>query len=311
MSVSSRIEQTAANTDLTVPPGLDAILPAFAALATLRRETAETLPAGPADVPYDPEQFAAGTPLLAPCGPAAFEAPFLLAATTMLPRIGTIFPSIAKEALLLAQALAKETRLAGPIVGAVLGGLEEDIVQLAGDLGLSPESLVFLAHEVLAAVLRRGAMTLAPMAEETLWHQGYCPICGGAPDIGMLKEKPEPSEFLIAKAGRLSLHCSLCGHLWRFPRLQCPACGEGDQKKLDLLIPAGRERERIHTCATCHHYLIVLNRVECERTVDLDIAPVGLAHLDIVAREKGFTPLCETPWNQGDDADETENTDAR
>jgi hypothetical protein len=29
----------------------------------------------------------------------------------------------------------------------------------------------------------------------------------------------------------------------------------------------------------------------------LDILSVGLAHLDMLAQEKGFSPLVRTPWN--------------
>lgn len=280
------------------PPELAAILQTFSTLATLRREVAAALPGTLLDLACDPEQFAAGKPLLADTAPAAFETGFLAAAALLLPRIGDIFPAIAKDAATLTLTLAQSPRFAAPLVGSILEGVEEDMVALAEEIGLSPGVLVFLSREVVATVLRREETTLAKMTDDGLWHKGYCPVCGAAPDIGMLKEKPEPTEFLIAKAGRLSLHCSLCGHIWRFPRLKCPSCEEANQEKLDLLIPAGRERERIHTCATCGRYMIVLNRVDTEKNLDLDVAPAGLAHLDAVARSKGFTPLCETPWNQ-------------
>jgi FdhE protein len=78
------------------------------------------------------------------------------------------------------------------------------------------------------------------------------------------------------------------------------ACGEGEQEKLDVLFPAGRDRERIHTCRSCGHYLIVLNRVETSRDTDLDAAPASLIHLDAAAQARGFTPICDTPWNHLD-----------
>jgi FdhE protein len=289
--------------DVPPPPELAAILQTFSALAALRRETAAALPDALLELACDPEQFAAGKPLLADTAPAAFETGFLAAAALLLPRIGDIFPTLAKDAATLAQALAQSSRFAAPLLGSILDGVGEDVVALAGEIGLPPAALVFLTRVILATVLRREDATLAQMTDDALWNKGYCPVCGSAPDIGMLKEKPEPSEFLIAKAGRLSLHCSLCGHIWRFPRLKCPSCDEGNQEKLGLLIPADRERERIHTCATCGSYMIVLNRVECENNIDLDVAPAGLAHLDAVARSKGFMPLCETAWNQFADDD--------
>ena len=113
----------------------------------------------------------------------------------------------------------------------------------------------------------------------------------------MLKEKRENSEFLLAKSGHLFLHCSLCGHTWGFSRQICPACGETGHERRDLYLPEGRERERIHTCSACGRYLLVLNQVECDTPIDLDLAPVTLLHLDIVAQGKGYLPLAMTPWN--------------
>lgn len=282
------------------PPGAAAILATFTTLAGLRREVAAALPEPRPGIAYDPDAFAAGTPLLANVAPEDIEAGFLAAAALLLPGIADIFPAIGREANNLAKALAMQPRLVKPLLDAALGGLDDDLAVLSDAIGLPAATLAFLIHEVLAAVLRREADHLAPLAEDALWQKPTCPVCGAGPDIGMLKEKREPSEFLLAKAGRLLLHCSLCGHLWRFSRLTCLSCGEQDQEKLELLIPAGRERERIHVCTTCGHYLIVLNRVDSEADLDLDVAPAGLSHLDAVAQAKGYFPLCPAPWNQFD-----------
>ncbi len=280
------------------PPGVDAIAAAFAALARLRREVASALPEPAPGLAYDPERFAAGRPLLADRRPADFEAAFGQAALLLLPRLGDIFPALAREAAMLGQALAQGPRLAGLLAGLLWDGAAKETADLAMDLGLSPAALAFLGREVLATVLRREAAALAPLADDALWKKPCCPICGALADMGLLQEKSEASEFLVAKAGRLSLHCSLCGHLWHFPRLVCPSCGESDHEKLDLLIPAGRDRERIHACATCGRYLIVRNRVESELDLDPDAAPAGLVHLDAAAQAKGYAPLCPAPWNQ-------------
>lgn len=282
------------------PPGAEAVLATFAALAKLRREIAATLPEPRPGLAYDPDRFAAGTPLLANADPEGIVAATLAAAPAFLAGLAGIFPAIAPQTALLAEALAERPDLADGLADAVLNGREDLTESLSAGIGLAPAALAFLARELLATVLRREAATLAPLADDALWQKPTCPICGSAPDMGMLKEQQEPSEFLIAKAGRLSLHCSLCGHLWRFPRLLCPACGEGEQEKLDILIPAGRDRERIHTCSTCGRYLIVLNRVESvsDRDLDPDVAPAGLSHLDAAAQAKGYAPLCPTPWNQ-------------
>lgn len=288
--------------DLPPPAELSAIIERFSALARLRRDIAAALPDDGPGLAYDPDRFAAGTPLLADTAPAAYAPAFLSAASRLLPQLAELFPSVARETHALSQALAMTPRLAVPLVAALADGSETDIAALAEAIGLSPAGLVFTARETLAAVLRARARTLSPLADDVLWQKPVCPVCGGPPDCGILKQQQEASEFLVAKAGRLFLHCTLCGHLWRFPRLQCPVCGEGEQDKLDVLYPAGRDRERIHACRSCGHYLVVLNRVESLRETDPDTAPATLIHLDAAAQARGFAPVCDTPWNRFADA---------
>ncbi len=284
--------------DLPPPAQLAAVIDRFAALAGLRRKAAAALPDDAPGLAYDADRFAEGRPLLADTAPEALAPAFLQAASLLFPELGDIFPAQARDAACLGQALAMRPRLAAPLLAALAGGDEDDIVALADEIGIPPAALVFAAREALSAVLRARARTLSLLADDALWQRPSCPVCGGPPDCGMLKEQSEPTEFLIAKSGRLFLHCALCGHQWRFPRLKCVACGEGEQEQLDVLFPAGRDRERIHACRSCGHYLIVLNRVESARATDLDTAPAALIHLDAAAQARGFAPICDTPWNR-------------
>jgi FdhE protein len=283
-----------------VPPPAEAacIAAPFAALAQLRRAIAANLPQGLFDVAYDPDRFSAGQTLLAETEPTALAPGFLAAAQTLLPGLSDIFPALARESAALAQHLAQSPRLAGPLLTAFFNDAPDDFAVLAPELGLRPETLFFLTQEIVSTVLYSEAPRLAALADDALWRKNHCPVCGSAPDLGLLKEQAEPSEFLIAKAGRLMLHCSLCGHLWRFPRLVCPACGEGEHDKLDLFVPEGRQRERIHACSTCRRYLVVTNRVDIDAAFDVDAAPAALAHLDAAARKRGYEPICPRPWNQ-------------
>ena len=284
--------------DVAPPAEAAAIAAPFAALATLRRAIAADLPQGLFEVAYDPDRFAAGQTLLDTADLPALVPGFLAAAQPLLPGIAAIFPALARETTILSQALAQGPRLAGALLAGFFDEATDDLTPLAAEIGLRPATLLFLTRELVGTVLRAEAPRLTVLADDALWRKDHCPVCGSAPDLGLLKEQAEPSEFLVAKAGRLLLHCSLCGHLWRFPRLVCPSCGEGEHDKLDLFVPEGRERERIHACATCRHYLVVTNRVDTDAAFDADAAPAALAHLDAAAQERGYTPICATAWNQ-------------
>ena len=284
--------------DMPPPDASQALAQPFVALAATRREIAAGLPQGLFAVAYDPDRFAAGETLLAEVDPAVLVPGFLAAAEKLLPAMTGIFPALSREAGTLGQFLAQGPRLAGALVAAFFTDAAEDFQALGAEMGIRPETLLFLTQEIVATVLRAEAPGIAALADDALWRKSHCPVCGSAPDLGLLKEQPEPSEFLIAKAGRLMLHCSLCGHLWRFPRLTCPTCGETDHEKLELFMPEGRVRERIHACTTCRRYFVVTNRVDSDLAFDPDSLGPALAHLDAAARERGYEPVCVTPWNQ-------------
>jgi FdhE protein len=284
--------------DAPLPPDIAELVAGFSALIELRRDVASRLPDWPISLDYDPEALAAGRPLLANLDPAVLVRGVCAASGTMLPTMAGLFPPLAPACERLAMGLSRDPGLAERILAALLDASDARLAPLAASLGLPLEALVFLTRELVAAVLRQAASTLSPLVEDALWQRPSCPVCGGAPDCGMLKEKPEQSEFLIAKAGRLGLHCSLCGHVWRFPRLVCPVCGETDHNKREIFMAAGRERERIHTCSTCGRYLLVLDMVDSGAACDVDLIPIRLVHLDAVAQAKGFTPLVLSAWNQ-------------
>ncbi|QAZ68222.1 formate dehydrogenase accessory protein FdhE [Solidesulfovibrio carbinolicus] len=284
--------------DMPPPDASQALAQPFVALAAARRDIAAGLPQGLFAVAYDPDRFAAGETLLADVEPAVLVPGFLAAAEKLLPAMTGIFPALSREAGTLGQFLAQGPRLAGALVAAFFTDAAEDFQALGAEMGIRPETLLFLTQEIVATVLRAEAPGIAALADDALWRKSHCPVCGSAPDLGLLKEQPEPSEFLIAKAGRLMLHCSLCGHLWRFPRLTCPTCGETDHEKLELFMPEGRARERIHACTTCRRYFVVTNRVDSDLAFDPDALGPALAHLDAAARERGYEPVCVMPWNQ-------------
>ena len=119
------------------------------------------------------------------------------------------------------------------------------------------------------------------------WEKGYCPVCGAHPTIAVIREKI-PQRWL---------HCSRCGHEWRFSRMFCPGCEQESPSGLDYFYVEDRRQETAFTCNSCKRYLITLNQISDMGDHDRDVSAMSLIHLDLVMQEKGFTPMTWCEWN--------------
>lgn len=162
----------------------------------------------------------------------------------------------------------------------------------------SADMVVFVLNSVLATVLKALEPNVAGYLEKLQWSRGYCPICGSMPSISYLAEASDlGSEFLQGGGGQKYLHCSLCGHDWRFMRNRCPACDTED-KDVRLYFQLEEERcERVDVCLNCGAYLLNVDWRESTNRLPLDIAAIGMLHLDAWATQQGYHPLVQTPWN--------------
>jgi FdhE protein len=278
-------------------PGMREIVEAFAEVARVRETLSANNVRWPDAATFDASAFGAGRPLLDGFAPLEFRRSFGVAARGLLPVIKKVFPHIAPGVVRLRKALRKPGVAVPQILEAALGESPGGLDALAESMETSPGALAFLVRELLKPGFMAAAEHLGPLADDDLWCKGYCPVCGSGPDFGMLKEKPEKSEYLVSKSGRLHLHCALCGHVWRFVRLVCPSCGEEDHEELDVFTAEGREHERIHACRSCNRYLLVIDMVGSREKFHPELAPLGLVPLDLLARERGYEPVTPTPWN--------------
>lgn len=109
-----------------------------------------------------------------------------------------------------------------------------------------------------------------------------CPICGGLPQMAVLKPEGEGASR--------SLLCSFCLCEWPFRRLICAWCGEEDKERLPRYSSEEWNYVHVEACETCKHYL---------KAVDLSVnglaAPMvdeaALAVLDVWATEHGYTKI--------------------
>jgi len=138
--------------------------------------------------------------------------------------------------------------------------------------------LKFLINETINPLLEVYASQLKGKVKEGVWLQGYCPICGGRPLIGVLRSD-EGKKFLV---------CSSCTTEWAFPRIKCPYCGNSDHKKLSYFFVNDDEGYRVEICDVCKKYIKTIDTRKIKQDVSFDVENIATIHLDIVAQGKGY-----------------------
>ena len=80
-------------------------------------------------------------------------------------------------------------------------------------------------------------------------------------------------------------------------RTACPFCDNQDPDRLEMFFSQERQAERVEACHACKRYIVgvdLRNRVD---EVVMEVAPLALVYLDVLAQEEGFTPGAVTDWN--------------
>lgn len=238
---------------------------------------------------------------------------FRTAAGHMLPAAAQAFPNLAADLARVAVRLADTTTakdtgdsLAAELLAAI--GPEPDTATKAGQrteqrtmealaaaLDLPGPALHMATTETLMAVLAHEATLLGRHVDQGAWQRGYCPVCGGGPDVGLLAggEKNAPTATLW-------LHCGQCSALWSFPGMRCPACDCVDPTRLEVLRAeddTAAAHEGAPCCRDCRTYYPAVKLGEVCGRINLEMLPIGLLHLDLLAQERGLTPVAPSPWN--------------
>lgn len=149
--------------------------------------------------------------------------------------------------------------------------------------GLEPEFLVSLAELAVKPQFIAAARALEDEDRAAPARSDGCPVCGSPPDLALVTDTAGAERTMLAV-------CRLCESEWPISRVRCNCCGNEESETLGYLRVDGEEDSRASTCDRCHRYLPVLDVAG-----RLEIAPaverVALAHLDIVAQERGYRPL--------------------
>lgn len=138
----------------------------------------------------------------------------------------------------------------------------------------------FLHSVILVALqpfLKAYSQELIGSVNQKQWRRRFCPVCGGQADFA----------FLDKESGARWLLCSRCDSQWLFQRLECPYCGNTEQKTLAYFTD-GTELYRLYVCEECKSYIKAIDLRKTESDVLLPLERIVTSDLDRQAREKGY-----------------------
>jgi FdhE protein len=234
----------------------------------------------------DPKKHFEGVPVLTQESLAALMDPWGETVALTIAPMAKAFPRIEAELLHLKESLDKGEADLGQCMRALVKGDDDEINGIASRLGLEPLVLRFLLRQMLKPFVEARVEPLHALIRELPWYRGYCPICGSFPELTFLQGE-----------GQRWLCCSLCGYEWQFNRMLCPYCEAEGQKKKDLIFVEGRSHEFAELCANCRKYIVGIDLRESKGESITPASAIGLVHLDLVAQEKGYSPVAMCAWN--------------
>ncbi len=239
-----------------------------------------------------------GVPVLAGKDMSMWTAEFVEVADKMFPALADSLELDEETRDLLREYLIDPDNLLG-LVQARIDGNWKHFENTSKQLGISPDHvLLYISENVCTPVFSAIAELLGKSLSDDIWDNGNCPVCGSSPSISHLSSiEVTDLDHLVGGGGKKYLHCSLCGHDWRFKRNACFACGNDENGSREFFYVDDVKHERIEVCHKCGTYCLSIDLRECEVPPQLDVAQLGLIHLDIYAHNNKFRPATPTLWN--------------
>ena len=149
--------------------------------------------------------------------------------------------------------------------------------------GVSKNLMSAIIQATLQPFLASYSEALNSSVEQELWRRGYCPICGGSPDLAFLK----------GEYGARWLLCSRCDTEWLFQRLGCPYCSNQNLNTLNFFSD-DKDVYRLYVCERCKCYLKAVDLRKTQAEVSLPLERLYTIDLDTQAMEKGYHS-CQEP----------------
>jgi FdhE protein len=170
----------------------------------------------------------------------------------------------------------------GQVFDALLNSDGEMLSSFSETIGISTEHLIMFTFLSIAPGVEACAEPLSEYLKNRSHGKGYCPICGNFPDLFFLDDK-----------GKRQLKCSFCSHTWEVARMGCLFCDSRDQESHPYFFSAEEKEYRVDVCDACRKYIKGVDIRHLDRPFFPKIELAATLHLDIKAREAGYTGLSE------------------
>ncbi len=156
-----------------------------------------------------------------------------------------------------------------------LGGERTLLAQPA--TGVGQQLLEYIIQAALRPLMLSYSRLVSGHVDRELWRRNYCPVCGGSPDFAYL-EKERGARWLV---------CSRCDTEWLFQRLECPWCGNQDQKTLGYFTD-DEALYRLYVCERCKNYIKAIDLRRTEEQFVASLERLFTLSIDAQAQDYGF-----------------------
>lgn len=187
-------------------------------------------------------------------------------------------PHLAEDAAVMKTAVQDGRIDPDALFSALLDSRFEPLEKMARAVCVSAEHLSMITYLGMAPGIETAAQQLGVhLAPQSGLKNGYCPVCGNAPNMGFLDD-----------TGSRHLICCFCHHNWQVRRMGCAFCENQDMENQGYFFSDQEREYRVSWCDHCHNYIKVVDLRHLTRRFFPKLEMAATLHLDMQATEKGY-----------------------